>query len=259
MWSLTVMLNDPAIRCMTGKDKMRKRDGKSPLYLILSNDHPTDNERKYSLRIYVDPRLWDRKSFRLMGKDTHTRKINLAIARILDDVETIQFDLVAEQGLHPSLSEWYSRVVSYFEQKTFCQLGEAFFQKLLALGEIKPKTQYDYLNKLKALQAYRDPLVHECNKEFIEGYISHLIAQGRERNGINADLRVLKRVSNHALEEGLITKNPFQGISTASGVSSKEQVFLTIPEVDKLWTLYQQEYTTPSDQAENLGGSKNYA
>ena len=83
-------------------------------------------------------------------------------------------------------------------------------------------TQRNYERVARAIEIYdKDCTFESVDKKWIVSYIDHERGKGRNDNGIQTDIQILKFVFNRAIEDELTDKFPFRGVSVKKEQTKK--------------------------------------
>ena len=218
-----------------------KKSGETPIMLRITIEGQLT---ELQLKRDVMPNLWNQRKERCSGKDLTSVEIN----RYLESVKLRLFDIhrkMEEEGKLINPMEIKRKFLGLDEEhKTLFQVFQEHNDKCRELiGKDYAKvtiSRFDtclrYMKEM-ILKQYRvkDIPLKEVNHAFIQEYIHFLkVEKNLSENTLIRYMKVIKKVTNIALANDWITKNPFVNIRFHEQEVHKE--FLTKEELETLRT-----------------------
>lgn len=218
-----------------------KKSGETPIMLRISIDGQLV---ELQLKRNVFPKYWNQKKERCTGKDAASMEIN----RYLDSVKLRLLDIHRNMELEDKLINPMEIKRKFLgldeEHKMFFQVFQEHNDKcreLIGIDYAKVTiSRFDtclkYMKEM-TLKKYRmkDIPLKEVNHAFIQDYIHFLKTEkGLSENTLIRYMKVIKKITNLALANDWMTKNPFVNIRFHEQEVHKE--FLTKEELEILLT-----------------------
>ncbi len=215
------------------------KSGENPIMLRISIDGQL---AEIQLKRAVKPNLWNQKKERCTGKDATSIEIN----RYLDSVKLRLLDIHRNMELEDKLINSMEIKRKFLgldeEHKMFFQVFQEHNDKcreLIGIDYAKVTiSRFDtclkYMREM-ALKKHRmkDIPLKEVNHAFIQDYIHFLKTEkGLSENTLIRYMKVIKKITNLALANDWMTKNPFVNIRFHEQEVHKE--FLTKEELEIL-------------------------
>ncbi|MFT3993614.1 MAG: site-specific integrase [Dysgonomonas sp.] len=215
------------------------KSGENPIMLRISIDGQL---AEMQLKRAVKPNLWNQNKERCTGKDAASIEIN----RYLDSVKLRLLDIHRNMELEEKLINPMEIKRKFLgldeEHKMFFQVFQEHNYKcreLIGIDYAKVTiSRFDtclkYMREM-ALKKHRmkDILLKEVNHAFIQDYIHFLKTEkGLSENTLIRYMKVIKKITNLALANDWMTKNPFVNIRFHEQEVHKE--FLTKEELEIL-------------------------
>jgi len=215
------------------------KSGENPIMLRISIDGQL---AEIQLKRAVKPNLWNQKKERCTGKDATSIEIN----RYLDSVKLRLLDIHRNMELEDKLINSMEIKRKFLgldeEHKMFFQVFQEHNDKcreLIGIDYVKVIiSRFDiclkYMREM-ALKKHRmkDIPLKEVNHAFIQDYIHFLKTEkGLSENTLIRYMKVIKKITNLALANDWMTKNPFVNIRFHEQEVHKE--FLTKEELEIL-------------------------
>lgn len=216
-----------------------KKSGETPIMLRISIDGQLV---ELQLKRDVFPKYWNQKKERCTGKDAASMEIN----RYLDSVKLRLLDIHRNMELEDKLINPIEIKRKFLgldeEHKMFFQVFQEHNDKcreLIGIDYAKVTiSRFDtclkYMKEM-TLKKYRikDIPLKEVNHAFIQDYIHFLkVEKGLSENTLIRYMKVIKKITNLALANDWMTKNPFVNIRFHEQEVHKE--FLTKEELEML-------------------------
>ncbi|GHT14751.1 tyrosine recombinase [Bacteroidia bacterium] len=199
---------------------------------------------QFSVKTDAPLALWNTLSGQAMGKSAQATELNQKLNKIVQNINCHYRRLLQT---HETLTAEQLRTASQgiaSEQETlikyFTQYIEAFKKRVGLIR--KPATLFDLQNALRHLsnfirKKYKLTDIPFCslNFSFIESYDFYLRVELQLKpNTILAITSKLRRMANHAFNEGIIACDPFCGYAPQR--PKPEQKYLTRTELNKIMT-----------------------
>ncbi|MFV0469848.1 MAG: site-specific integrase [Dysgonomonas sp.] len=218
-----------------------KKSGETPIMLRISIDGQLV---ELQLKRDVFPKYWNQKKERCTGKDAAFLEIN----RYLDSVKFRLLDIHRNLELEDKLINPMEIKRKFLrldeDHKMFLQVFQEHNDKCRELiGKDYAKvtiSRFDtclkYMREITlAKYSMKDIPLKEVNHAFIQDYIHFLkVEKGLSENTLIRYMKVIKKITNMALANDWITKNPFVNIRFHEQEVHKE--FLTKEELEILRT-----------------------
>ncbi len=214
------------------RDLTTRKDGKLPLYLYcLING----TKKYYSLKIFVDPLVFDLTKQRVTNKCPNYIDINNKINQYI----TIASGLV-------NIADAHNTKVNLAELDDLLRSGQYDRESLIEFirndtQQFKNKFAHNTIRKyestLTVLQEFKKNIsFSEINPSFWRKYEIYLIGRGNNQTTIQKAFKVLNVFLNRAVAAEIIKKNPLSTVKVAKGES--RMMYLTVEELGRLESLF---------------------
>ena len=118
------------------------------------------------------------------------------------------------------LKEYLQEVIK--GTKRVCRDSFGSYIRKVAQTKDRYNTQRNYERVARSVEAYdKDCTFESVNKRWVMSYIEHEFDKGRNGNGIQTDIQMLKFVFNKAIDEELTDKFPFHGVTVKKEQTKK--------------------------------------
>lgn len=195
---------------------------------------------------YIDPALWNQTKERAKGTSAKA----VALNDYIDATNVKLFNLFQEMqtdGCQVTAQELYNRffnigphkkvermiIATFVEHNQECR---ALMGRDFELGTIKKyETITRLLQKFIKLKYEADDLpLSRLDRDFIHGFEMYLkIDRRQQQNTVARYMKGVKKITNRALQNEWITKNPFDGIKVRTAQTNP--TFLTLDELLKIY------------------------
>jgi site-specific recombinase XerD len=218
------------------KDKVTQK-GLMPVYCLLTVNGV---QKRFSLGYSCNPKHWNAPKQRAKDLCPDSELINLQISRLSEKFNAIKIKAGLEQKqltvieVRELLQENHSRLMFLGLFDTFVKLQE----RRKNVGEITDSTLENWTFRRVKLQEWisskgiDDILVSRIEKADFERMKLFFLEKGLANNYISKVLDDFRRVLQYAVNENVLLKNPFAGLSIPE--QHKEPEFLTEIELKKL-------------------------
>lgn len=214
------------------------KNGEAPITLRISVG---GNRVESQIRRSVEPDLWDQKIELCKGRDNKSAETNEYIRMLKLKALTIHRELELS-GAHFTARLIMNRIYSVEKKQTLLSIFRRHndeIRKLIGIDyQKRTVSRYDsccrYLaDMIKLKYKKEDITLAELDGRVIRNYEMHLkTVRGCQQNTVVRYMKCFKKVTNMALAEGLISRDPFFGIRFATKKIVRE--VLTREELEKL-------------------------
>lgn len=214
------------------------KNGEAPIIVRLTINGVEDESR---IQRSIDPKVWDQKKGFSKGRTRASLEINDYIDKLRGRIHAMHKELMLEQAyISPSylLASLFGKVEDRTVLKTMLQ--EIKHMEDLTGIEYEKITINRYWNCYRSVekcvkQFYKkdDIVFPELTPQFIRALDKHLRTEKRLcNNTLVRYMKCFKKITNMAIDEGWLKKNPFRGIRYSQ--ESTDPTFLSIFEVKKM-------------------------
>ena len=225
------------------RDK-QKKDGSVPVYCRITID---GKEARFGMKKYIDPKLWNIKEGKAIGKSAESSEINALLEKTKAGIHKIYRDV--QERENAVSAEKVKNIFLGIDSKQYMLLkafDEQVEEKINLIGKRIVKATYRRYYYLRIRLAefllekhhLSDIPLRDINYQFIRDFEMHLlIARGNKQSTIAQNLILLKLVLELAYKNGWIFQNPF--INYKIEDEKSERGYLTQMEVEILmnWEL----------------------
>lgn len=204
-------------------------DGKCPIRLYVK---PRGQKRvTQTLGIKVKPKDWDNEGQRVRKSDIHHNTHNQTIRVVLSNIERkIQDAFNSGNRLDHSLVK--SILLGKSVDGNLFEFTEGLLKHLdkkFAPGTIR--IYNDTINHLKKFS----PVIYfsDVDINWLRRFETHLRGKGISNNTLHKYWKILKRIFNSAVSEGITTNYPFRKYPEPPKYREPDRTFLTLDEVNK--------------------------
>lgn len=221
-------------------------DGKCPIRLYVK---PKGQKRvTQTLGIKVKPKDWDNEGQRVRKSDLHHHSHNQTIRITLNNIERkIQDAFNAGKQLDHSL------VKSILSGKSIDGNLFEFTEGLLKHLDKKfaPGTIRIYNDTINHLKKF-SPVIFfsDVDVSWLRRFETHLRDKGISNNTLHKHWKILKRIFNSAISEGVTANYPFRKYPEPPKYREPDRTFLTLDEVDK----FEKKLHLPMDESVRNSG-----
>ena len=219
-----------SVKVLLRKDKTNQ-EGKIPLFLRIILNRKTSF---ISLGIYLKLSEWNDEEKKVRKSHPNSARLNSFIAKKIAEAESTMIEFPTK-SVRPTAKK-IKQEIQGPELVNFFEFAEQYRQSLVAGEKISMIERVDSV--LKKLKEYMNgsPLhVQDINVEFIVKYESYLLGTIKNRiNTVSANLKIIRRIMNDAIRQGLIKRDddPFFSYRLKSETSQKE--YLTEAELEAI-------------------------
>ena len=220
------------------RDK-QKTNGMIPLYCRITVD---GQEARFGMKCDVNPKFWDVKTGKATGRTTETVKINAlaentkaAIYKVYRELQERDNYVTAERVKNVFLG-------AETKQQTLLELFDRHNrERETQIGVTICKINYYYYIRTRALlsdflrQQYNvsDIPIRDIDQRFITNFRTYLVVNYQyAHNTLAKHLKNLRHVISIAIDEEIISKNPFAKHNVQ--YQNSDRGFLTEEEIDRL-------------------------
>jgi len=218
----------------------KNSNGEYPIYLRVTIARKV---KYFSLKIFVKENDWSEK--KCLVKKTDVKHIikNKTITLFEKKANTIADDFFLQD-----------KQISFYEFEKLLRTGFAknidfyeYIQKKIDASLFAKETKRTYTSQLSKLKQFRKKVsINDFTLGFIEDYKTYMITGlGNKLNTFNKSLSMLKTFVNWAVEDKLISENPFLKIKISKEQGNREA--LTIEEISILEKLLESGSLTPNE------------
>lgn len=216
------------------KKNKGKANGELPVYLRITKNRKT---QFISLKIYVDPALWDDKKQRVKNKHPNSVRYNFKISQELSNAEAKMFELESKNKASTGKAIKDSIVGS--KPKSFLLYLEEYKDKLKKNGNAGSHDKVNAVHlKLSAYLKGADLTFEEFDLPFLKKYESYLRDKLKNAtNTIHSNLKIFRKLFYDAEREDIVEmqKNPFRKFSL--DWEKVEKTYLTQDELAEIESL----------------------
>jgi integrase/recombinase XerD len=203
-----------------------KTNGESPIYLRIIKDRKTSYR---SLGLYVDPKHWDEQLLRVKKGHPNSVRANNLIAQHLAVLNDEMLSLeTTKEAYRPAK---VLRALDVKPTKGFLEFSEEVIERMRhshANGTVR-RTR-SVVSKVRDYLKGRDIQLDEITVSWIRAYETYLRTKsGNVTNTVTSNFKVIRKILNEAIDEDLLTINPFARISLKTEPTKIE--FLTEEEL----------------------------
>lgn len=223
------------------KRKAIKKDGTAPIMCrITVNGTMT----AFSCKMGVNPRQWDSKAGKAVGKDGNSKLVNSKIKEIRKGVGK-HYEKIFN-GIGPLTAERVKTSYLGFDRynRTLLQVFESHnkeYEEFVKNGIRQLATYQRYCSVLKHLEEFlkkkyklKDIALVDIRSSFITDFELYLRQKGCANNTICIYITPLKKMISIAQSNGWLDYNPFSSYHIP--LKRKDRVFLTMDEVETIMT-----------------------
>lgn len=215
------------------RDTSVKKNGTAPVYLYI---YLKGKKVVFNTNVSLEPTHWNYNAQNIFNSHPHARDYNLIIdnckARIHDIF--VRYRLQMKELTPELLKREYEIPSTYIDFYDFMARTIASRK-----DELEPSTMDQHHSILNKLRDYKSSLMFsEIDEKFIHKYRQHL--QRREKMEpwtVYNHLSKIKSYLSIAVKDGVIRKNPFDGVPLKKPLSDRE--FHTDGELRKLIDIYE--------------------
>ena len=216
------------------KKNKGKTNGDLPVYLRITKNRKA---QFISLKIYVDPALWDDKKQRVKNKHINSVRYNHKISQELSNAEAKMFELESKDKA--STGKAIKDSIVGTKAKSFIIYLEAYKDKLKQNGNAGSHDKVNAVHlKLTAYLKGADLTFDEFNLSFLKKYETYLRDKlANSTNTIHSNLKIFRKLFYDAEREDIIEmqKNPFRKYSL--DWEKVEKTYLTERELAQIESL----------------------
>ncbi|MBB4801657.1 site-specific integrase [Flavobacterium aquidurense] len=217
-----------------------KKNGNVPVMGRITID---GTPKTFATKLEIDPNSWDLKHGRVLGKSSQALSTNQKLDKIRVRINKIYDDMLKDEGFATAqklkLSFLGVGVMDDSLLKVFKKNNEDF-EKMVAKGERSESTYYKYkivynhLQEFITCRYFRDDMAfRELTCDFIREFDLFLrVDKGCAHNTVWVYTMPLYRVSEIAIKNGLIRKNPFEDYQIS--MKENDRSYLLKEQVEQL-------------------------
>lgn len=187
--------------------------------------------RDIATEFYIRPSEWDSKNLKVNDKHNNYEFINFELNKIILDYE--------KKLIGADIATWHvSRVLEFLKDKGventnvfdyFSTITEQKTEQSINNGRLFAVT----LKKLREFHAYSSLSFDEINYQFVKRFEQWLTKQGCAINTRSIELRNLRTIINHAIDDEITTNYPFRKFKIKSKMESDTEP-LSIEQIRKI-------------------------
>jgi len=171
--------------------------------------------------------------------DDTAEEVKRVVEKILDAIAT-------ERALDRRTTAWLANIpddlrdrfvsaglIEATKQTTVSDLFDAYFEA--ESSALKPTTQVNKLNAYRRFIGFFDPqaAVEELTKRDAQNFIVDLDRRYKEATRAGT-IRDVRRVFNWGVENGIVSKNPFEGVARGTFKNKSREYFISLDDYQKL-------------------------
>jgi len=219
-----------SVKLILRKDKMNKV-GVAPLHIRIIQYRKTNY---VPLGIYLSEKDWNESEKRVRKSHSNSTRLNSFIATKLAEAEEAILNL-HEKPVRPSVQKIKQEVVG-LDPVDFFKFAEQYQQSLIVAQKISMIERVNsVLEKLKRYMNGTPLYLHDINVAFLRKYEDYLLGEVKNKiNTVSANLKIIRRILNDAIRQGLIKRDddPFFSYRLKNETSHKE--YLTETELEAI-------------------------
>ena len=219
-----------SVKLVLRKDKLNK-DGVAPLHIRIIQFRKINY---IPLGIYLSEKDWNEADKRVRKSHANSKRLNSFIAMKLAEAEEAIVNL-HEKPVRPSVQKIKQKVVG-LDPVDFFKFAEQYQQSLVVAQKISMIERVSsVLDKLKRYMNEAPLYLHDINVAFLGKYEDYLLGEVKNKiNTVSANLKIIRRILNDAIRQGLIKRDddPFFSYRLKNETSHKE--YLTETELEAI-------------------------
>ena len=214
-------------------------EGLSPIYLNVSSQN---KRKRIQLDIFVNPKLWDKKTSRLKGPAEITHDTNLILDNIYSKITKIKTTYILSSKVL-TIDSFMDEFNNEMPRANFV----SFFKRILdeRKKSIHPNTHRKEKAIYQKLKNFKDELLFcDIDLVFFMTYRSHLSSLGNGRVTRNNNIKIIKKYLRYATKIGVKLQIDLDDIKPGSTKGNRD--YLNTKEVEACYKYFNSEWIKPS-------------